>query len=167
VRENWLPDDQTGRAAISTLVFRHDATPVAKRSTFGVAEALGQALTGKTVFPGLARMVGTPLYMSPEPTEMSDLGADTRVFAYNAFNPDIDPAYDRDRVACPLYCGPRPAPKPSAWGYSPGRWPGSSTRVGGSGWRSTTPAPTCTGNALGGLGLSAADALARDLCVVE
>ena len=50
----------------NVLVSRHDTTPVVKVIDFGVAKALGQELTDKTLFTGFAQMVGTPLYMSPE-----------------------------------------------------------------------------------------------------
>ena len=49
----------------NVLVSRHDTTPVVKVIDFGVAKALGQELTDKTLFTGVAQMVGTPLYMSP------------------------------------------------------------------------------------------------------
>src|SRR5262245_58846450 len=52
------------------LVSRHDTTPVVKVIDFGVAKALGQELTDKTLFTGVAQMVGTPLYMSPEQAGM-------------------------------------------------------------------------------------------------
>jgi WD40 repeat protein/serine/threonine protein kinase len=65
------------------LVSRHDATPVVKVIDFGVAKALGQELTDKTLFTGIAQMVGTPLYMSPEQAGMSDLDADTRSDIYS------------------------------------------------------------------------------------
>jgi Protein kinase domain len=57
----------------NVLVSRHDTTPVVKVIDFGVAKALGQGLTDKTLVTGLAQMVGTPLYMSPEQAGMSDL----------------------------------------------------------------------------------------------
>src|SRR5262249_50251710 len=50
----------------NVLVAVHDTTPVVKVIDFGVAKALGQELTQKTLFTGFAQMVGTPLYMSPE-----------------------------------------------------------------------------------------------------
>src|SRR4029434_9460135 len=62
----------------NVLVSRHDTTPVVKVIDFGVAKALGQVLTDKTLFTGLMQMVGTPLYMSPEQAGMSDLDVDTR-----------------------------------------------------------------------------------------
>ncbi len=66
----------------NVLVSRHDTTPVVKVIDFGVAKALGQDLTDKTVFTGVAQMVGTPLYMSPEQAGMSDLDVDTRTDVY-------------------------------------------------------------------------------------
>src|SRR5262245_6362037 len=41
----------------NVLVSRHDSTPVVKVIDFGVAKALGQELTDKTLFTGLAQMV--------------------------------------------------------------------------------------------------------------
>jgi serine/threonine protein kinase/Tfp pilus assembly protein PilF len=67
----------------NVLVSRHDTTPVVKVIDFGVAKALGQELTDKTLFTGLAQMVGTPLYMSPEQAGMSDLDVDTRSDIYS------------------------------------------------------------------------------------
>src|SRR5262249_37578683 len=42
----------------NVLVSRHDTTPVVKVIDFGVAKALGQALTDKTLFTGAAQMLG-------------------------------------------------------------------------------------------------------------
>src|SRR5438477_8482061 len=67
----------------NVLVSRHDTTPVVKVIDFGVAKALGQELTDKTLFTGLATMIGTPLYMSPEQAGMSDLDVDTRSDIYS------------------------------------------------------------------------------------
>jgi tetratricopeptide (TPR) repeat protein len=67
----------------NVLVSRHDATPVVKVIDFGVAKALGQELTDKTLFTGVAQMIGTPLYMSPEQAGMSDLDIDTRSDIYS------------------------------------------------------------------------------------
>jgi tetratricopeptide (TPR) repeat protein len=67
----------------NVLVSRHDTTPVVKVIDFGVAKALGQELTDKTLFTGIAQMVGTPLYMSPEQAGMSDLDVDTRSDVYS------------------------------------------------------------------------------------
>ena len=67
----------------NVLVALHDTTPVVKVIDFGVAKALGQALTDKTLFTGIAQMIGTPLYMSPEQAGMSDLDIDTRSDIYS------------------------------------------------------------------------------------
>jgi serine/threonine protein kinase/tetratricopeptide (TPR) repeat protein len=67
----------------NVLVSRHDTAAVVKVIDFGVAKALGQTLTDKTLFTGVAQMVGTPLYMSPEQAGMSDLDVDTRSDIYS------------------------------------------------------------------------------------
>ncbi len=67
----------------NVLVSRHDTTPTVKVIDFGVAKSLGQELTDKTLFTGLAQMIGTPLYMSPEQAGMSDLDVDTRSDIYS------------------------------------------------------------------------------------
>jgi len=67
----------------NVLVSRHDTTPIVKVIDFGVAKALGQELTDKTLFTGIAQMIGTPLYMSPEQAGMSDLDVDTRSDIYS------------------------------------------------------------------------------------
>src|SRR5262249_19555950 len=50
---------------------------------FGVAKALGQAMTEKTLFTGFAQFLGTPLYMSPEQAGQSALDVDTRSDIYS------------------------------------------------------------------------------------
>src|SRR5262249_7947504 len=50
---------------------------------FGIAKALGQKLTDKTMYTGFAQLVGTPLYMSPEQAELSGLDIDTRTDIYS------------------------------------------------------------------------------------
>src|SRR6516165_3238990 len=60
-----------------------DTTPVVKVIDFGVAKALGQELTDKTLFTGFAQMIGTPLYMSPEQAGQSGLDIDTRSDIYS------------------------------------------------------------------------------------
>jgi tetratricopeptide (TPR) repeat protein len=66
----------------NVLVTVHDTTPVVKVIDFGVAKALGQELTDKTLFTGFAQMIGTPLYMSPEQAGQSGLDIDTRSDIY-------------------------------------------------------------------------------------
>jgi serine/threonine protein kinase/Tfp pilus assembly protein PilF len=67
----------------NVLVTVHDTTPVVKVIDFGVAKALGQTLTDKTLFTGFAQMIGTPLYMSPEQAGQSSLDIDTRSDIYS------------------------------------------------------------------------------------
>src|SRR5204863_4660563 len=67
----------------NVLVSRHDTTPVVKVIDFGVAKALGQELTDKTLFTGFAQFLGTPLYMSPEQAGESSLDVDTRSDIYS------------------------------------------------------------------------------------
>jgi serine/threonine-protein kinase len=67
----------------NVLVSMHDTTPVVKIIDFGVAKALGQELTDKTLFTGFAQMIGTPLYMSPEQAGQSGLDSDTRSDIYS------------------------------------------------------------------------------------
>jgi WD40 repeat protein/serine/threonine protein kinase len=67
----------------NVLVTMHDTTPVVKIIDFGVAKALGQELTDKTLFTGFAQMIGTPLYMSPEQAGQSGLDVDTRSDIYS------------------------------------------------------------------------------------
>jgi serine/threonine protein kinase/WD40 repeat protein len=66
----------------NVLVTLHDGTPVAKVIDFGVAKAVGQSLTEKTIYTRFAQMIGTPLYMSPEQAEMGGLDVDTRCDVY-------------------------------------------------------------------------------------
>ena len=66
----------------NVLVTVHDTVPVVKVIDFGVAKALGQELTDKTLFTGFAQMIGTPLYMSPEQAGQSGLDVDTRTDIY-------------------------------------------------------------------------------------
>jgi WD40 repeat protein/serine/threonine protein kinase len=67
----------------NVLVSMHDTTPVVKVIDFGVAKAVGQQLTDKTLFTGFAQMIGTPLYMSPEQAGQSGLDVDTRSDVYS------------------------------------------------------------------------------------
>jgi serine/threonine protein kinase/Flp pilus assembly protein TadD len=64
------------------LVTLHDGVPVVKVIDFGIAKALGQQLTEKTLFTSFAQLIGTPIYMSPEQAEMSGLDVDTRSDIY-------------------------------------------------------------------------------------
>src|SRR6185295_3391599 len=65
------------------LVEVHDVRPVVKVIDFGIAKATGGQLTDKTLFTGIAQLVGTPLYMSPEQAGLSSLDVDTRSDVYS------------------------------------------------------------------------------------
>ena len=67
----------------NVLVASHDGRPVVKVIDFGVAKAIGQQLTERTIYTALTQMVGTPLYMSPEQAGMSGLDIDTRTDIYS------------------------------------------------------------------------------------
>src|SRR5579875_750997 len=67
----------------NVLVMSHDGTPVVKVIDFGVAKAVGQQLTDKTIYTQFSQMVGTPLYMSPEQAGQSGLDVDTRSDIYS------------------------------------------------------------------------------------
>src|SRR5262249_38350438 len=69
--------------ASNILVTLHDGTPVVKVIDFGVAKAIGQQLTEKTIYTRFHQMIGTPMYMSPEQAEMSGLDIDTRSDIYS------------------------------------------------------------------------------------
>ena len=67
----------------NVMVTLHDGEPVPKVIDFGVAKALSQNLTEKTLFTRYGQIVGTPQYMSPEQAEMSGLDVDTRSDIYS------------------------------------------------------------------------------------
>jgi serine/threonine protein kinase len=67
----------------NVLVTLHDGVPVPKVIDFGIAKATGQQLTERTLFTGFVQFVGTPLYMSPEQSELSGLDIDTRSDIYS------------------------------------------------------------------------------------
>jgi hypothetical protein len=67
----------------NVLVTLHDGTPLAKVIDFGIAKALGQELTDKTLYTGFAQLIGTPLYMSPEQAAFSNIDVDTRSDIYS------------------------------------------------------------------------------------
>jgi len=67
----------------NVMVTLNDGTPVVKIIDFGVAKAIAQRLTEKTLFTAYGQMVGTPAYMSPEQASMSMLDVDTRSDIYS------------------------------------------------------------------------------------
>jgi eukaryotic-like serine/threonine-protein kinase len=67
----------------NVLVMLRDGKPLVKVIDFGIAKALYQPLTEKTIHTQFAQMIGTPLYMSPEQAEMGGLDIDTRSDVYS------------------------------------------------------------------------------------
>jgi serine/threonine protein kinase/tetratricopeptide (TPR) repeat protein len=67
----------------NVLVTLYDGEPVPKIIDFGVAKAIEQQLTERTLFTQYGTILGTFEYMSPEQAEMSALGVDTRSDIYS------------------------------------------------------------------------------------
>ena len=65
------------------LVAVHDGVPEPKIIDFGVAKAIAQPLTDKTVYTEFGQLIGTPEYMSPEQAELSGRHVDTRTDVYS------------------------------------------------------------------------------------
>ena len=65
------------------LVTLHDGVPVPKVIDFGIAKAIQQDLTDKTLFTRYEQFIGTPAFMSPEQAEMTGLDVDTRSDIYS------------------------------------------------------------------------------------
>jgi serine/threonine protein kinase/tetratricopeptide (TPR) repeat protein len=66
----------------NVMVCLYDGRPVPKIIDFGVAKAIEQRLTERTLFTHYGSIVGTFEYMSPEQAEVSQLGVDTRSDVY-------------------------------------------------------------------------------------
>jgi len=64
------------------LVTVQDDRPVPKIIDFGVAKAITQHLTDRTLYTEQGVLIGTPEYMSPEQAEMTELDIDTRTDVY-------------------------------------------------------------------------------------
>ena len=67
----------------NVLVAAYDGRPVPKVIDFGVAKALGQQLTERTLVTGFGSIVGTLEYMSPEQAEFNAIDVDTRADIYS------------------------------------------------------------------------------------
>jgi eukaryotic-like serine/threonine-protein kinase len=65
------------------LVALYDGRPVPKVIDFGVAKAVSQRLTEKTMFTQHGQIVGTLEYMSPEQANLNQLDIDTRSDIYS------------------------------------------------------------------------------------
>jgi serine/threonine protein kinase len=66
----------------NVLVTMYDDKPVPKVIDFGVAKAVQQRLTDKTLFTQFGALVGTFEYMSPEQAELNAFGVDPRSDIY-------------------------------------------------------------------------------------
>jgi WD40 repeat protein/serine/threonine protein kinase len=67
----------------NVLVALYDDHPVPKVIDFGIAKAVGQQLTERTVHTGFGDVVGTLEYMSPEQASFNQLDVDTRSDIYS------------------------------------------------------------------------------------
>src|SRR3954453_19455765 len=67
----------------NVLVSEVDGNPVPKVIDFGVAKAISQRLTDRTMFTETGQLIGTPEYMSPEQAERGMLDIDTRSDVYS------------------------------------------------------------------------------------
>ncbi len=67
----------------NVLVLIKDGAAIPKVIDFGVAKALHQRLTEKTIFTEQGQLIGTPEYMSPEQAEMTAQDIDTRSDIYS------------------------------------------------------------------------------------
>ena len=67
----------------NVLVSVHEGRPVPKVIDFGVAKAMHQQLTDRSLITTFHQLIGTPLYMSPEQAEMSCVDIDTRSDVYS------------------------------------------------------------------------------------
>jgi len=65
------------------LVMLADDVPAPKVIDFGIAKAIGERLTDKTVFTRFEQFIGTPAYTSPEQAGLSGLDVDTRSDIYS------------------------------------------------------------------------------------
>jgi serine/threonine protein kinase len=67
----------------NVLVTLQDGAPLVKVIDFGIAKALGQQLTDKTLSTNFAQLIGTPLYMAPEQAAFSNVDVNTRSDIYS------------------------------------------------------------------------------------
>ncbi len=67
----------------NVLVCLYDGMPIPRVIDFGLAKAIHQPLTERTLFTGHGLVLGTPLYMSPEQAELNNLDVDTRSDVYS------------------------------------------------------------------------------------
>ena len=65
------------------LVAPYDDKPVPKVIDFGLAKAMHQSLTERTLHTAHETVLGTPLYMSPEQAQLNNIDVDTRSDIYS------------------------------------------------------------------------------------
>jgi non-specific serine/threonine protein kinase/serine/threonine-protein kinase len=65
------------------LVSLEEGKAIPKIIDFGVAKAIGQPLTERTLFTEQGQLLGTPEYMSPEQADMANYDIDTRSDIYS------------------------------------------------------------------------------------
>ncbi|MCA9167238.1 MAG: protein kinase, partial [Planctomycetales bacterium] len=87
----------------NVLIAKFDDKPVAKVIDFGVAKAMNQELTERTMFTQFGQIVGTLEYMSPEQAQFNQLDIDTRsdVYSLGVLLYELlvgSPPFDRDRL---------------------------------------------------------------------
>jgi serine/threonine protein kinase/WD40 repeat protein len=67
----------------NVLVTKHDEQPVVKIIDFGIAKVTERAPTESPLCTGVAQIIGTPLYMSPEQARTGSQDIDTRTDIYS------------------------------------------------------------------------------------
>src|SRR5262245_300962 len=67
----------------NVLVSSVDGRPVPKIIDFGVAKAIAQPLTERTLMTDVGQFLGTPEYMSPEQADLTEEDVDTRTDVYS------------------------------------------------------------------------------------
>jgi eukaryotic-like serine/threonine-protein kinase len=67
----------------NVLVTMHDGLPVAKVIDFGIAKATQGPMSEQTLHTAIDQFIGTPAYISPEQTDLSQRNVDTRSDIYS------------------------------------------------------------------------------------
>lgn len=87
----------------NVLIAKFDDKPVAKVIDFGVAKAMNQELTERTMFTQFGQIIGTFEYMSPEQAQFNQLDIDTRsdIYSLGVLLYELlvgTPPFDRERL---------------------------------------------------------------------